>query len=89
MGARNRVGIGLLYLPARLHRLAESIPWNRFLYPLKVFKKTKVRIFKLVRSTRIDSKEPIARLCSRAGRYNPIPPRFLASIDCLKIPALL
>ncbi len=31
MGARNRVGIGLLYLPARLHRLCgidslESIP---------------------------------------------------------------
>jgi len=28
MGARNRVGIGLLYRPARLNRLAESIPWN-------------------------------------------------------------
>jgi hypothetical protein len=26
MGARNRVGIGLSYWPARLHRLAESIP---------------------------------------------------------------
>jgi hypothetical protein len=26
MGARNRVGIGLSYRPARLHRLAESIP---------------------------------------------------------------
>jgi hypothetical protein len=27
-------------------------------------------------------------LCSLAGRYdNPIPPRFLAPIDCLKIPA--
>jgi hypothetical protein len=25
-GARNLVGIGLLYRPARLHRLAESIP---------------------------------------------------------------
>jgi hypothetical protein len=30
MGARNRVGIGLSYWPARLHRLEESIPWNRF-----------------------------------------------------------
>jgi hypothetical protein len=31
-----------------------------------------------------------ASLCSLAGRYdNPIPPRFLAPIDCLKIPALL
>jgi hypothetical protein len=27
MRARNRVGIGLLYRPTRLHRLAESIPW--------------------------------------------------------------
>jgi hypothetical protein len=28
-----------------------------------------------------------ASLCSLAGRYdNPIPPRFLAPIDCLKIP---
>jgi hypothetical protein len=31
MGARNRGGIGLLYRPARLHRHAEFIPWNRFL----------------------------------------------------------
>ncbi len=31
-----------------------------------------------------------ASLCSQAGRYdNPIPTRFLASIDCLKIPALI
>jgi hypothetical protein len=29
-----------------------------------------------------------ARLCSLAGRYNnPVPTRFLAHIDCLKIPA--
>jgi hypothetical protein len=28
MGARNRVGIGLSYRPARLHRLAELNPWN-------------------------------------------------------------
>ncbi len=26
MGARNRVGIGLSYRPARLHKLVESIP---------------------------------------------------------------
>ncbi len=39
MGARNRVGIGLSYRPAaRLHRLVESIPWNRFLGSLKVLK---------------------------------------------------
>ncbi len=31
-----------------------------------------------------------ASLCSLAGRYNnPIPTRFLAPIDCLKIPALV
>ncbi len=29
--AWNRVGIGLSHRPARLHRLAELIPWNRFL----------------------------------------------------------
>jgi hypothetical protein len=38
MGARNRVRIGLSYRPARLHRLAESILWNRFLGTLKVLK---------------------------------------------------
>ncbi len=30
MGSRNRVGIGLSYQPARLHKLAELIPSNRF-----------------------------------------------------------
>jgi hypothetical protein len=37
-GARNRVGIGLSYRPARLHSLAESVPWNRFMGSLKVLK---------------------------------------------------
>jgi hypothetical protein len=36
MGARNRVGIGLSYRPARVHGLAELIPLNRFLGSLKV-----------------------------------------------------
>jgi hypothetical protein len=36
MGARNRVGIVLSYRPARLHRLAEFIPWNRFLDSINV-----------------------------------------------------
>jgi hypothetical protein len=40
MGARKQVGIGLLYQPARLHRLAEPIPWNRFLGSIKVRKNT-------------------------------------------------
>ncbi len=31
MGAGNRLGVGLSYRPARLHRLAESIPWFWFL----------------------------------------------------------
>jgi hypothetical protein len=36
MEAWNRVGIELSYRPARLHRLPELIPWNRFLGSLKV-----------------------------------------------------
>jgi hypothetical protein len=43
MGARNQVGIGLLYRPARLHSLAEPIPWNRFLGSIKV-KKYQLRL---------------------------------------------
>jgi hypothetical protein len=38
MGARNQVGIGFSYRPARLHRLAESLPWDRFLGSKKVLK---------------------------------------------------
>jgi hypothetical protein len=38
MGARNPVGIGLSYRPARLHRMAESIPMNLILGSL--FKNT-------------------------------------------------
>jgi hypothetical protein len=34
--ARNRAGIGLSYRPARLHRMAVSIPSNRCLGSLKV-----------------------------------------------------
>ncbi len=37
MGARNRVGYGLSYRPSSLQRLAELIPWNRFLGSLKKF----------------------------------------------------
>jgi hypothetical protein len=36
MGARNQGGIGLSYRPARLHRLAKLIPWNRFLGSINV-----------------------------------------------------
>ncbi len=38
MAARNRGGIGLPYRPARLHRLADSNPRNRFLVSLNVYK---------------------------------------------------
>ncbi len=38
MGARNRVGIGLSYRPARLHSLAELVPWNLYLGLLKSLK---------------------------------------------------
>jgi hypothetical protein len=38
MGSRNQEGIVLLYRPARLHKLAALIPWNRFLGSLKVKK---------------------------------------------------
>ncbi len=33
---RNRVGIGLSYRPDRLRRLAELLPWNRFLGSINV-----------------------------------------------------
>jgi hypothetical protein len=36
MGPRNRGGIGLSYRPAWLRRLAEFIPWNRFLGSINV-----------------------------------------------------
>jgi hypothetical protein len=38
MEARNLVGIGLSDRPAVLRRLAESIPWNRFLGSFNVYK---------------------------------------------------
>jgi hypothetical protein len=38
MGARNRGGIGLSYRPARLHMLAEFIPWNQFRGPTNIYK---------------------------------------------------
>ncbi len=38
MGARNRERTGLSYRPARLFRLAASIPWNQFLGSLNVKK---------------------------------------------------
>ncbi len=36
MGARHRGGIGFSYRPARLHRLAEFIPWHQFRSPRNI-----------------------------------------------------
>jgi hypothetical protein len=36
MGARNRLGIGLTYRPARLHKQAEFVSWNWFLGSINV-----------------------------------------------------
>ncbi len=36
MGARHRGGIGFSNRPARLHRLAEFIPWNQFRGPINI-----------------------------------------------------
>jgi hypothetical protein len=36
MGARHRGGIGFSYRPARLHRLAEFIPWNQCRGPINI-----------------------------------------------------
>ena len=44
VGARSQVGLGLLYRAARLHRLAEFIPGNRFLAP-QTFKNTGSGLF--------------------------------------------
>ncbi len=53
------------------------------------YRHARARIFKLLWSLRIDSKELIPPGCVawRAGTTIPIPTRFLAPIDCLKIPA--
>ncbi len=49
----------------------------------------KAQIFTLLRSPRIDFKEPILPDCvdCRARYDSPIPTRFLAPIECLKIQA--
>jgi hypothetical protein len=58
----------------RLQKKGEHSPLSKY----------RARIFKLLRSLGINS----VCSCSLAGRYNnPIPTRFLAPIDCLKIPA--
>jgi hypothetical protein len=53
-GAKNRVGMGLSHRPGRLHMLAKSIPWNRFLGSLKSLKISSQAAY----SGRIDSWVP-------------------------------
>ncbi len=59
--------------------------------PYRKALESRVRIFKRLWSPGIDSKEsiPPAYEARRAGTNNPIPTRFLAPIDCLKIPELV
>jgi hypothetical protein len=86
MGTRHRGGIGFSYRPARLHRLAEFIPWHQFRGLINIFISTGSEpVFLNLHG----AQESIPRNeCSLAGRYdNPIPPKFLAPIDFLKIPA--
>jgi hypothetical protein len=79
MGARNRVGIGLSYWSARLHRLEESIPWNRFdSWATKKFKNT-------VSGGQV--RQPYS-IRTRFLAPNIISTRFLSPMDCSKIPAL-
>ncbi len=55
-GVRNQVGIGFSYRSSRPHRLAESIPWNRFLGSIEVLKKYRLCLqISLQRSIDIDS----------------------------------
>jgi hypothetical protein len=53
------------------------------------FSFSRARIYKFLRSPRVDSKEPIpsAYVAWRAGTTTPICSRFLAPTDSLKIPA--
>ncbi len=62
-----------------------------FIFQLGIKKATKARILKLLRSPRIDSKEPIPAGCVawRAGTTTPFLLGSQPSIDCLKIPALV
>jgi hypothetical protein len=91
MGTRNRVGIGLLYRLARLHRLAESIPRNRFLGSLNVYK-YRLRLHCLAELVSLESIPGLlkrlqiwaqATLASRIGSLELIPGLF----KCLQIQA--
>ncbi len=65
----NRVGIGLLNRPGRLHRLAESIPWNRFVGSLKKVYKYRLR-FVNPSSSLSTLRASISKLLSSPGMEN-------------------
>ncbi len=71
-------------------RLDQETGCNRSWFGFVDLTFTRAPLFKFLRIPKIDSKEPIPPgcVCSLSGRYdNLIFTRFLASIDCLKIPA--
>ncbi len=57
---------------------------------LAIYIENRARILKCLRSTGFDSKDSIlpAYVAWLPRNDNPIPTRFLAPIDCLKIPAV-
>jgi hypothetical protein len=86
MEAGNRVGIGLSYRHARLQRRGidslESIPW--------LLKGLKIRSLAVRRYDNPTLDEPAAAAAGGGGGGDPVLmdlTRFLASIDCSKIPA--
>ncbi len=76
--------IGFMALPQNCKGLTIFLHHYHTLSPL-----ARARIFKRLRSPGIDSKEriPPAYAARRAGTITLYPTKFLAPIDCLKIPA--
>jgi hypothetical protein len=75
-------------LYCKLLRSPGSIPWNRFRHASYVACRARARIFKRLWSPGIDPRKEFRQPMCLAGRYdNPIPTRFLAPLDCLKLPA--
>jgi hypothetical protein len=85
-----------LYKKIAFFRVGCIYLFSLYLFPVMVLAQASAHqafcpevVFKnLQESPGIDSKESIPSTCSPAGRYdNPIPTRFLAPINCSKIPA--
>ena len=84
--------VGLVLFHFSLFYFGPSPNFWTFKEPRNRFQgiESRARIFKILRCPRIDSKEPIPPGCvALAGRYDNLNhTRFLALMDCLKIPAL-